>query len=208
VGFFYPGGTLAPGQSIVKGYAGLVGIASGDIALNAVSPASSLALEAQKSFGVPAAARTAIVNNFIANVGGETVTDLQKADQADTIYLAQVGDPVTDPSALFAFEVLKAGDSLPSAIVTSVVDSQSGEPGLPFTFDRAFSASLVGRYTFGSLGYGWTSNWDISAAHDSKGNVYIRHGAATRAFDNVGNGTYLGANGDQGILTLANGSYS
>ncbi len=115
--FLYPGGTLAPGQSIREAYAGDVGLSSGVIALAGVSPDSSLVLEAEKPFGIPAAAWAAIVNNFITNLGGETVTDEEKAFQADAVYLAQVGDAVTDQSTLFGFEMLKAEDGLPSAIL-------------------------------------------------------------------------------------------
>ena len=107
------------GQSIREVYAGAVGLSSGFISLAGVSPDSSLVLEAEKPFGIPAAAWAAIVNNFITNVGGETVSDEEKAFQADAVYLAQVGDAVTDQSTLFGFELLKAEDGLPSAILTS-----------------------------------------------------------------------------------------
>lgn len=60
----------------------------------------------------------------------------------------------------------------------------------------------------GELGYGWTSNWDISATTDPAGNVYIQDGSITREFQYLGNGQYLGADGDQGLLTLTQGSYT
>ena len=115
---------------------------------------------------------------------------------------------MTDQSTLFGFEMLKAEDGLPSAILSSAVDSQSAEPGLSLTFARTFNSSLVGRYTLGDLGYGWTSNWDISATTDPSGNVYIQEGSVTREFQNLGNGQYQGADGDQGILTQTQGSYT
>ncbi len=210
VNFLYPGGTLAPGQSVGTSDAGQpTSLNGGYISLDGVSPDSSLVLEAETPFGVPTPAWDAIVNNFLTDVGGETVTDSQKAYQADAIYLAQVGDPVSDPGALFTFEILKASDSLPTSTLTSVVDSQSTEPGLPLNFARTFNSSLVGRYTLGDLGYGWTSNWDISATTDpSTENVYIQEGSITRNFKALANGKYQGANGDQGILTQTQGSYS
>ncbi len=88
------------------------------------------------------------------------------------------------------------------------MDSQSTEPGLSLTFARTFNSSLVGRYTLGDLGYGWTSNWDISATTDPSGNVYIQEGSVTREFQNLGNGQYQGADGDQGILTQTQGDYT
>jgi RHS repeat-associated protein len=206
--FLYPGGTLAPGQTFSYTASGEVGYGSGSISVIGVSANSSVNLESTIPFEVPAAAWTAIVANLITNVGGETLSDMNKAFQADAVYLAQVGDPVTDQGTLFGFEVLKAEDTLPASTLTSVVDSATVEPGISLTFERSFSPSLVSRYTPGSLGYGWTSNWDISATTDGNGNVYIQDGAATRYFQYLGKGNYQPADGDQGVLTLANGRYT
>ncbi len=156
---------------------------------------------------VPATAWTAIVDNFVNSVG-TTEGSLDAALQADALDLAQVGDPVTDEESLLGFELLKAEDVLPSAVLSRAVDSNFAEPGLPLTFERSFVSSLQGRYTLGDLGYGWTSNWDISALTDSSGNVYIQEGPVTRGFTNNKDGSYTGIDGDQGVLTLSQGSYT
>ncbi len=177
---------------------------SPQVALQLGSPA-----QASQEFGptVPAAAWPAVADNLVA-ANGSTVGSLDAALQADAIYLAQVGDPVTDSKALFNFELLKAEDSLAPPVQANAVDSDYAEPGIPLTFARSFMSSLPGRYTLGTLGYGWTSNWDISAAAYS-GDVYIQEASVIREFKPTGtNGAYTGVDGDQGVLTLSQGSYT
>jgi hypothetical protein len=168
-----------------------------------------------EALGQSPAAVTAILANLAASVGS-TVGSLNSALQADAIYLAQVGESVIQPSDLLAFETVKAEDLEPMPILSSAVDSSFTEPGLTLTFDRSFVQSLVGRNHLGPLGYGWASNWDISATTDSNGNVYVQQGAVTTefkasAFVRQANGSYQAVSvvgNIQMVLTLANGNYA
>ena len=40
---------------------------------------------------------------------------------------------------------------------------------------QSFQQSIAGRYTQGILGYGWTTNWDISATTMTNGDVVIEN---------------------------------
>ena len=224
---FFGGGTLAPGQAaeplepnfqtgklvhLVKftPYPDTVGTMS---SWSLVTVPSSVPIDwaAQESSMRPASiapdAWHAIFLNLTAALG-QTVGDLEKVLQADSVYLAQLGEPVGDRNALLGFEVEKASDTAPTPILSGAVDSSLAEPGIPLTFGREFVQSLAGRNRPGILGYGWTSNWDISATIGNAGNVFIQEGPITRAFSLQGDASYLGSGGDPGTLTLANGSFS
>ncbi len=151
----------------------------------------------------------AILANFIASVG-ETDGSLNAALQADAIFLAQVGDPVTDQGDLLSFELEKAEDAAPMSTLTSVEDSSSSEPGLPLTFERSFQQPIGYRYQLGTLGYGWTSNWNIEATTDSQGNVYIQQGGLTSFYAyQSSTKTYQSTNGsNQEVLTHTNAAYT
>ncbi len=150
---------------------------------------------------------SAIISNVISSVG-TTVGTLDAALQADAIYLAQVGDAVTQQQDLVKFEVLKAEDLEPMPTLASVVDKPAADPGLSLDFQRSFGSSLPGRYQLGLLGYGWASNWDISALADTVGDVFIRQGAVSTEFTPVGSsGKYTNTTGNGDVLTIAQGSY-
>jgi YD repeat-containing protein len=162
----------------------------------------------QEPINVSPDAWNAIIDNLMTSVG-QTEGSLNAALQADAIYLAQVGDSVTQQSDLFSFEVLKAEDVEPVPTLGSAVDSSFTEPGLSLTFERSFVQSIVGRNQLGPLGYGWASNWDITAMTDSSGNVFIQQGGQTTEFSPQSNGSYQSTNAaNQEVLTLANGSYT
>ncbi len=157
---------------------------------------------------IPVDTWNAILANFIASVGN-TQGSLDAALQADAIYLAQVGDPVTSEGDLMNFELEKAEDAAPMPTLTSAVDASFAEPGLPLTFERSFQQPLGYRNQLGSLGYGWTSNWNIAATTGQNGNVYIQQGALTSEFVLNANKSYQSPSGNkQEVLTLANGSYA
>ena len=67
--------------------------------------------------------------------------------------------------------------------------------------------SISGRNIPGTLGLGWVSDWDISAATESDGSVLIEDAGAPRIFTPQGDGTYVGEPGDHGILSLIGGAY-
>ena len=51
----------------------------------------------------------------------------------------------------------------PSSTLASAVDASVPTPGLPLTFTRVYGESIDSRYRLGSLGRGWSDNWDIRA---------------------------------------------
>ena len=160
-----PAANLAPDESTGGGSAFTLAPpevgTSASVSIQEVPPQSTLDW-ASAEVGPPppntsSSAWTAILENFVASVG-QTDSSLDAALQADAIYLAQVGDAVTDEQSLIAFELEKAEDSIPMPTLTSSVDSSSAEPGLPLTFERSFQEPIADRYQRGTLGYGWTSN--------------------------------------------------
>jgi len=223
----FGGGTLGPGQFVTPiepnldgpGYSGLVRFLPSPDQVGTVStwtlqtaPASTTidwsSLQSYRPANISIAAWDAIISNLSSNIG-PTFSDLENTFQADSIYLAQLGESVTDQNTLLDFEFEKAADLAPNPILSSAIDGDSTEPGLSLDFQRSFVQSLAGRNAVGLLGYGWASNWDISAATDSStGNVYIQQGQISRAFALQSDGSYRAQNGDTGILTLSKGSYT
>ena len=92
-----------------------------------------------------------------------------------------------------------------SPTLTSIVDANFPAPGLPLTFVRQFQQSLIGRFTVGPFGRGWTDNWQISASTDAQGNAEVASAGSIRFFAKQANGSYLGIDGDHGTLTKVNG---
>jgi YD repeat-containing protein len=206
-----PGGTESIGAEPSLDPA-VVGTRAG-VSVALLSATSTIAWASQELGNRPATisvdAWNAIVANFIDSVG-TTVSSLDAALQADAIYLAQVGDPVTDQGDLMNFELEKAEDAAPVSTLTSAVDSSYSEPGLPLTFERSFQQPIGYRNQLGSLRYGWTSNWNIAATTDQFGNVFIQQGALTSEFFlNKSTGTYSSSSGStQEALTLSKGVYT
>ncbi len=179
-----PAETLAPGQEeILEGEAIVSpqtpGI-SASVNVQELPPQSTLDWASQELGNRPASisvnAWNAILDNFVASVGS-TVASLDAALQADAIYLAQVGDPVTDQGDLLNFEIEKAEDAAPTPSLITSVDSSTAELGLPISFERSYQQPIGYRNQLGTLGYGWTSNWNITATADTNGNVSIQQGA-------------------------------
>ncbi len=155
---------------------------------------------------IPNSAWDIIWNNFTASVGS-TAGQLQSALVTDTAYLNQVGIENPSVSQLLAFELLRADDDLPVATLGTSTDASFPAPGLSLDFSRQFMQSISGRNTSSTLGLGWVSDWDISAATESNGSVLIEDAGAPRIFTPQGNGTYVGEPGDHGILSLIGGAY-
>ena len=174
--------TLAPGQTAsVSGTDDLLNPVLPSVASVEEVPSATTLNWASQELGnrpanIPVDAWNAILDNFVASVGS-TVGGLAAALQADAIYLAQVGDPVTSQAGLLAFELEKAEDAAPEPTLTSAVDSSIAETGQPLAFERSFQQPIGYRYQLGSLGFGWTSNWDIAATTDNNGNVFIQQGS-------------------------------
>ncbi len=205
---YYFGNIYTPdpkGANLISNF--VLGLAPSSTSINWASQEAQL-----EPPGISDVAWNAIFANLTASLG-TNAGDLQNALQADANYLAQVGDPVpiTDEAALLQFQEILADDALPVPSLGEVVDNSYPEPGLPLTFERAFQQSLSGRYQLGTLGQGWTSNWDISATTVNSGQqqtVMIQEGPITRSFIRQSDGSYTGIDGDRGVLTFANGIFS
>ena len=128
-------------------------------------------------------------------------------DQASN-YLSLLGETVTDPATLTAFEFGLADDTLPRPILTSATDASSTEPGsLSLTFTRNYLQPIDGRYAVGPLGRGWDDPWDLSVSVDSNGVVDISTPGTNRFFYPQAGGGYAGAPGDHATLTEQYGAF-
>ena len=120
--------------------------------------------------------------------------------QADQTYFAQLGETVDDPSRLIDFEERKANAEDPLPTLDAEEDLSVPEPGFSLTFGRSFLQPIAGRYTIGTLGCGWVTNWDINATVNDEGTVTIQGGDDSRTFFATDHG-YVGLPGDLGTLT-------
>ncbi len=78
---------------------------------------------------------------------------------------------------------------------------------MDLTFVQSFQQSISGRYTTGILGYGWTTNWDISATTMTNGDVVIDDDGISEYFSLQPNGSFAPQAGDQGTtLTVSGGA--
>ncbi len=177
--------------------------------VNTLPPGSmidwSVVEEANRPPTIPPDVWHTIWTNATAAIGS-TADELQATLEADASYFAQLGTPITDTQTLIAFEIQKATAAAPIPTLGSAVDVAFAEPGLPLTFARTFSQSIVGRNHVGNLGYGWVSNWDVSAGIDNTtGNIFITEGALKREFVLQKDGTYQGVGADHAALTFSSG---
>jgi RHS repeat-associated protein len=155
---------------------------------------------------VPADAWDAIYGNFTSNVG-TTVGTYHAALAADASYLSKLGETTPDVARLLSFEINKAAGVFTSQTLTTIVDASFPAPGSPLTFTRQFQQSLIGRYTVGHFGRGWTDDWQYALTVDAQGNVSIQANGVSRFFAKQTNGSFVGANGDPASLSLINGTY-
>src|ERR1700704_5780963 len=96
---------------------------------------------------------------------------------------------------------MKANDSYTAATLAAHVDDTLPAHGLPLTFSRTYQETIIGRYTPGLLGLGWTSNWDISAIDEGGGTVLIQDAGVLRFFTHQPGGSFRAGTGDHGTLT-------
>jgi RHS repeat-associated protein len=210
-----PAGTLAPGASgtIVVDFTSTSSTASAvNFSLGQLTAGQTInwaSVEASmRPSTISSAAWPAVFANFTANVGGNTTT-YQAALDGDATYLAQLGEPTNDVARLVAYEINKASDVFSTTTLGDTVDAGLPTPGgLSLNFERWYQPGVSARYQMGSLGLGWTNNWDITASADSAGDVTIDQSGALRDFTLQSNGSYLGNFGDDGVLTkLSGGGY-
>ncbi len=155
---------------------------------------------------IPDSAWPAVFANFVANVGS-TVASYHAALAADASYLSQFGEATDDVDTLLSFEIEKANAAFTAGTLVTVTPDSLPAPGMALTFTQSYQASIAGRYTEGILGFGWTTNWDISASTDSNGDAVIENQGVSFYYFKQANGTYQDEAGDHSVLTFANGAY-
>jgi len=120
-------------------------------------------------------------------------------------YLGRLGEPVTDVNRLWNFQVQQAIGFSTVTTLADTVDAQITQPGLPLTFARFFTPSLLGRYQLGVLGWGWTwsGGWQRTLSVGNDGTVTVADtDGSQRRFqpDSRPGGGYFAQAGDQGTL--------
>ena len=156
---------------------------------------------------IPDAAWPVVFANFVANVGS-TVGSYHAALAADATYLSQHRRADNDVIQLLSFEIEKANAAYTAQTLVSVTADSLPAPGMDLTFVQSFQQSISGRYTQGILGYGWTTNWDISATTMTNGDVAIENDGVSAYFSLQPNGSFAPEAGDEGTtLTVSGGAY-
>lgn len=156
---------------------------------------------------IPNAAWPAVFANFVANVGS-TVLSYHTALAKAATYVSEMGQPVDDVLTLLSFEIGNADDQTSPVAPVSITDDNMPAPGLSLTFTQTNQQSISGRGTLGILGYGWTTNWDISASTLSNGDVAIANNGGTLFYALEPDGSYQDLPIDHSVLTLVNGAYT
>jgi len=153
------------------------------------------------------AAWPAVFANFVANVGS-TVLSYHTALANDATYLSQLGETTYDVLELVSFEIEKANAGFSPIAPITFTDDDMSAPGMNLTFTQTYQPSISGRYTLGILGYGWTTNWDISATTMTNGDVTVDNDGGTLYYTLQSDGSYQDSPLDHSVLTLANGAYT
>ncbi|MEW6741715.1 MAG: LamG-like jellyroll fold domain-containing protein [Planctomycetota bacterium] len=143
----------------------------------------------------------ALFTNFKASAG-VTWGDYVSMLTTNASYLARLGLEVTDVGELLGFEFAQAGGLHVIRHLAGSTDGYAAAPGLDISFSRAFPASLIGRYHLGSLGRGWSHNWEYLLEVAEDGTVTITGpGGSRRIFQPDVRGGYFAMEGDHGTLT-------
>ena len=78
---------------------------------------------------------------------------------------------------------------------------------MDLTFQQSFKQSIAGRYTEGILGYGWTTNWDVSAATMPNGDVAIANDGVFEYFSLQPDGSFAAEPATRGDSDEQAGAY-
>jgi RHS repeat-associated protein len=157
--------------------------------------------------GIGADAWNAVFANLSAALG-TTVASYQQALDNDATYLSLVGARTEDVGRLLGYEIGKANAEYAGPTLATSLDATVAAPGMPITFQRQFMDPISGRYQPGMLGLGWTTNWDISLATDSSGNITVHDQGFERDFAKQPDGSFQSQTNDHGTLTaLTGGGY-
>ena len=164
---------------------------------------SSLQVGLQPS-SINQAAWDAIFPTLTAQLGSTWGQYVQTLDNV-AVYLASLGEPTDNLSQLLSFEIEEANAAYTAQTLTSVTADNLPAPGIDLTFAQSFQASVSGRYTEGILGFGWTSNWDMSATTMTNGDVVIENDGVSTYFSLQPNGSFAPEAGDEGTTLTSSG---
>ena len=167
------------------------------------SPSASSAVAASAASDSAPIAQPSYVGNA---TWGSYVATLDRL----AVYLNQLGRKVTDVNELFGFLMSIANDEYcPAGYLEAAQDAYVPAPGLSLEFDRVFLGdTILGRFHLGSLGRGWTDNWDWRLETSSDGTVTVVTPTDGRRMfqpDGRWSGTYFSSPGDNATLSPRDG---
>jgi RHS repeat-associated protein len=168
---------------------------------------ATVAADLQPSF-INAAAWGAIAPNLQAQLGATWGQYVQALDN-DAAYLADIGEPINDATRLLSFEINRANDAYAVPASAGLTVASLPAPGLDLTLALAYQSSIAGRNTADMFGYGWTTNWSMTASTEPNGDVLIAQaGVPAMFFSQQPDGSYRIADSDRGTaLTASGGAY-
>ena len=147
-----------------------------------------------------------VIGPIVAQNMGSTWGQYVQTLDNDAAYLAGIGDPSTDIYEILAFEVEKANNAYLTQSLVSTTAEDLPAPGMDLTFEQSYDLPISNRYTQGTLGYGWTNNWDISAATLANGDAVINDDGLSEYFALQPDGSFASPAGDlQTTLTYSAG---
>ena len=207
-----PAGILAPGESgefyfqYTPNGNGLINFTVNQVPANEVINWATIKAETRPDYSyIDTAAWDALWSNLTASLG-TTAGQFQAVMAENANHLSQLGQETSDLTRLFAFEWKQAANTLTNVDLLSTTDVVDTAPGLSLSFNRTFYQSIAERYNLGTLGRGWSSQWDLRATTNSQGDVIIRSvGDLQRIFEKQTGDTYTGEGG--ATLTIVGGQY-
>ncbi len=153
---------------------------------------------------IPTDAWEAIYANFVMEAGttsGEYQALL--GEYANSLSAGGIRTP--DTQRLVGMALASADATYITSPLLPSVDTNVSVPGLSLSFVRAYQQSILGRYTLGRFGRGWTHNWDLEAITLDNGDVILQEGPAQTRFLLQEDGSYQSAPNDPTRLTRAAG---
>ena len=157
--------------------------------------------------GLSATAWSAIFSSVETQIG-PTIGDYVKILDNEAVYLGNLGETVTDVSALWSFLLAQANGLSPTITLDSNTDIDLVVPGnVPLDFMRTYLEPVSARDTLGPLGYGWSNDWQYSLSVASDGTVTVTMPTGEeRIFQPDSRGSdYFSQPGDYGILSQGTG---
>jgi len=148
-----------------------------------------------------------IINSMKDNIG-DTVLSYSNALCTGASYLSSIGRRVWDTRELLEFEIWNLLQPSPYRYIEETTDTYEDTFGLPLEFVRAFPLSLDDRYTKGSIGMGWTHNYDIKLDAETNQSIIVRGPlGAKRTFEKQRDGSYICIGEQKTVIKLSGERY-